>query len=287
MILPFTLLALAVCTAWLDPLRLGSFRLAPWAVLFSAAIIAGLMAGLLDWQAPIALGALVLTAYLTGRDDAGKRQAFCFGIMTALLALALALHAVPGFHNPVLTAGTRFTSDAVPFTQYANFDKGAVGLILLVFLCRRSRSWASLRASFKRMLPVAAVTVVMVMGMALAADHVAFAPKLLPYLPIFLVVNLFFTCVAEEAFFRGFLQEKLMGQSVKSGLRAAVAVILSALLFGLAHAGGGPVLVVLATLAGLGYAIAYARTRRIEAPILAHFGLNVVHFVLFTYPALA
>jgi membrane protease YdiL (CAAX protease family) len=60
----------------------------------------------------------------------------------------------------------------------------------------------------------------------------------------------------------------------------------STVLFGLAHARGGPGLVVLAALAGLGYAAAYLRSGRIEGAILTHFALNAVHFVAFTYPAL-
>jgi membrane protease YdiL (CAAX protease family) len=57
-------------------------------------------------------------------------------------------------------------------------------------------------------------------------------------------------------------------------------------LFGLAHAHGGPALVVLATFAGIGYGAAYQRSGRIEAAILAHFALNAAHFLMFTYPAL-
>jgi len=39
--------------------------------------------------------------------------------------------------------------------------------------------------------------------------------------------------------------------------------------------------------AGIGYGWAYRRTGRIEASILTHFSLNSLHFLLFTYPALA
>ena len=39
--------------------------------------------------------------------------------------------------------------------------------------------------------------------------------------------------------------------------------------------------------AGLGYALAYQSTQRIEAPVLVHFALNAVHFIAFTYPYLA
>jgi hypothetical protein len=65
-----------------------------------------------------------------------------------------------------------------------------------------------------------------------------------------------------------------------------VAVAASALLFGAAHGAGGALYAALATVAGLGYALAYATTRRVEAAVLTHFIVNAVHFLGFTYPHL-
>ena len=59
------------------------------------------------------------------------------------------------------------------------------------------------------------------------------------------------------------------------------------MLFGVAHLAGGAVYVALAAVAGIGYGWIYASTRSIAAAILAHAGLNTVHFLLFSYPALA
>jgi hypothetical protein len=61
-------------------------------------------------------------------------------------------------------------------------------------------------------------------------------------------------------------------------------IAVTSVLFGLVHFAGGPLLIGAATLAGVGYGIAYARTRRIEAAVLAHFSLNAIHFLGFTYP---
>ena len=62
---------------------------------------------------------------------------------------------------------------------------------------------------------------------------------------------------------------------------------LSASLFGLAHLAGGWQYVVVASLAGAGYAVVFQRTARLEMAILTHFAINATHFLLFTYPALA
>ena len=64
-----------------------------------------------------------------------------------------------------------------------------------------------------------------------------------------------------------------------------LAVAVSTVLFGLAHAAGGLGYVFLAGIAGLGYSAVYSVTRRIEAPILVHFLLNATHFIAFTYPS--
>ncbi|MCI5120133.1 MAG: CPBP family intramembrane metalloprotease [Candidatus Electrothrix sp. AUS4] len=53
------------------------------------------------------------------------------------------------------------------------------------------------------------------------------------------------------------------------------------------HYAGGVTYIVLATVAGLGYGWTYLRTEQLEASILTHFLLNCIHFVFFTYPALA
>ena len=53
------------------------------------------------------------------------------------------------------------------------------------------------------------------------------------------------------------------------------------------HLAGGWRYAALAAIAGLGYGWAMRRTGRLEAAVLTHFGLNLVHLLLFSYPALA
>jgi membrane protease YdiL (CAAX protease family) len=88
--------------------------------------------------------------------------------------------------------------------------------------------------------------------------------------------------VSEEALFRGLLQTRLVDAAAQHGWPAYPAILLTAFVFGLAHVAGGPELVLLATLAGVGYGYAYHATRRIEAAILCHFIVNAGHFLLFT-----
>ena len=90
---------------------------------------------------------------------------------------------------------------------------------------------------------IAAVTLFAVFASALLIGYVKFDFKLVPYTGLFLATNLLSACVTEEAFFRGFLQERLT-QFFAQALLLPIpgAYPLSALLFGVAHGHGGPVL---------------------------------------------
>jgi hypothetical protein len=195
MLITFGLLGLSICAAWLRPVRIGErLSLPPWLLPFVGAVVAGLVEAYLTWPALIALGAFGLVTCMTSRPAASRLQRILLGSLTALLALALALHLLPGFHNPLLVANIKFSPDAIPFTQYANFDKAAVGLILLAFLANRARSLAEWSAMLGRIFPVALLTITVVIGAAVLAGYTRPDPKLSGYTPVFLLTNLLF-CV--------------------------------------------------------------------------------------------
>lgn len=277
--LTYYFLGLAVIAVWLPPFRSGErVSIPPWTLLYGAAVACGLWQGFIDWRALFSITALVLAAVAACRLSGALRIAAT--VVAALLALALAMHLLPGFANPKLLDAVRLSAGAAPFTLYLNFDKASAGLLLLATFAPRLRRGDRIAALVGIVSAGAALTTAITMGVAVALGVTAVDPKW-PGAGIalgFLAVNLLFTCVTEEAFFRGLLQERLP---------AAVAMLVSALLFGLAHLPGGLAMAGLATLAGLGYAFVYQRTRRIEAAIATHFILNAVHFFFFAYPALS
>lgn len=280
----FLFLALALCSVWAPPLPLGRRSMPLWLLFFVMAMAWGLVGGVLD---PVAISALVVlggAAYACVNAPRAWLRGI-YGVLTGVLALALAMHKLPGFSNPLLLDHVVLSEGAAPFTLYANFDKGAVGLVLLALLCKRVNSWAELRAVLRRTAPVLLLTVAATLGIALALGVVGIDAKLPQHALLFISVNLLFTVVAEEAFFRGFVQARLACLLARFNWGAWLAIVLSALLFGAAHLGGGVRYGILAAIAGLGYAWAYQRTQRIEAAILVHIALNAVHFIGFTYPA--
>jgi len=285
MALTFILLGLSICAAWIPYVALGhGLSIQPWALLLAAAMASGLAYGVLGWTALIALMLLIAASVLSQRLNS-RTSRTAFTVIAALIALALALHWVPGFNNPMIVEGVRLTEAALPFTQYANFDKGAAGLVLLAFFCHRITSVQEWRRLAAPTLLATGLTALAAMACALSTGYVDFDPKLPTFAPTFLAVNLLFTCVAEEAFFRGLLQERLARALASRWQWLAIAV--SSVLFGLAHFAGGMLHVALATIAGLGYALVYGATRRIESAVLTHFAVNAIHFFGFTYPHLA
>jgi membrane protease YdiL (CAAX protease family) len=251
--------------------------------LLGAGYLLALANGLLDWRAGIPLVLLLAAAYAVAPRRT-QTWRIAGHIVFVALALGLGFHLLPGFHNPQVIGPVRLTLDAVPFTMYLNLDKPLAGFWLLLVwpvlpLHRGKWSWV-------RGLSIGLATAVVCLGLALALGEVAFAPKWPAIAWLWALNNLLLVCLTEEALFRGYLQEELTRRFAELRGGEAVAIALAAALFGLAHMAGGLGYVLVAGLAGVGYGIAY-RYGGLQASVLAHFGLNLVHFSLFTYPMLA
>lgn len=280
----FVLLGLAICFVWLPDFAAGRWSIPAWAPPFLIALLLALRTGVVEWPGLVGIVVLITCARLSLVTSAPWRGAFTFVVVA--LCLLFALHLFPGFNSPKLFDAIRLSEDAGPYTQYLNFDKGTAGLIALWAYSARATSLHELGRVLRVLLPIALGNTVVVMALGVALGYAHLDIKVPGIAATFLVTNLLFTCVPEEAFFRGFIQERLMRLAGERPLARWLPVLISALLFGLAHA-ANVTFVVLATVAGLGYSIAYAATRRIEAAVLAHFAVNATQFLGFTYPYLA
>lgn len=287
MCLTFLLLAAAVFSVWLPRLRLSAASeegVALWPMLLTAATATGIAEGFVQWHGAAVIAIMVALAALSRRVLDRRVRVVSTGVVM-ILALALALHTVPGFNNPTLVAGTRLSPNTSPYTLWLSFDKASAGLVLLAFYsprCATRAHWLVVLRSTAVVLPVTALAV---FGVAAMIGYVSWAPKLPEFTLGFLGANLLFTCVAEEAFFRGMVQRWIAAHG-RGNWHMRATIVLSAAMFAAAHAAGGPLLVAFAALAGLGYALAFEFSERIEAAILTHFGINTLHFLLFTYPSI-
>jgi len=270
---------LATACAWLQPAR--------WRVHLPALIAFGYTAATLDlqltWEALAIVGVL-----LTAAGAVQPRMPLYLQVPGHLLyigvAIALSTHQLPGFQNPAALYAVRTTPDAAPFTLFLNLDKPLIGFWVVLTL-----PWITSRRFWRQVFPAAGAALLLAiplcMTLALALGIVHWAPKLPPYALLWTLNNLLLVCVAEEAFFRAYVQGGLSrllgnGKTVRFG-----ALFVSAVLFGAAHYAGGWRWMLLAAVAGAAYGWAYQRGG-LRAAVLTHFGLNAVHFFFFTYPGL-
>ncbi|WP_168209793.1 CPBP family intramembrane glutamic endopeptidase [Chromobacterium paludis] len=262
----FALLALGLLSA--------SLRHQPpaWIALSASAVVA-LAAGVLQ---PLGV---VFAAAAVGLTLAQLRapRAELTVVWIALL-LALAVHALPGFDNPLLWQG-KASVDSAPYRLFWSYDKGLAGLLLLLGLSasplpERRLGWPAAA--------VGALALLFVLGIAAATGIIGFAPKWPAWLLPWLLANCFLTSLVEEAFFRGGVQRWLELRT-----EPFAALLAASLLFGLAHLAGGWAWMALATLAGIGYGLVYAARRQLWLAVLAHLAFNTLHLLLFTYPKLA
>jgi membrane protease YdiL (CAAX protease family) len=282
-ILPtFACLALAVLLLWVPAPAIRNQRGWAWCPGLALACAVALADGLLDWRAPLWI--LLYVGLACGARTASRaRVRVPLLVLTGAAAFLFALHAFPGFSNPVVVSSIRFSAGAPPYILRLNVDTAVAGIVLMGVFCERIAAPADWRAMLWRVWPVALSTPVVVLGLGCLLGFVRPDLKWTPYSAWFLASNLLVTCVTEEAFFRGFVLERMARW--RGG--PMLATVLSSLLFGLAHARGGMLLVLLATIAGALYAAAYRRSGRIEGAILTHFALNALHFLAFSYPSLA
>lgn len=190
--------------------------------------------------------------------------------------LALAAHALPGFTPLLLSEPRPISADAAPYVVRLHWDKLLPGATLLAWWWRRPRPPAA------RPLPAwgcALATLLAAPALALALGVVAWQPKWPTELLVWLAVNLGVTVLAEELLFRGLLQGALVAR-----LGAARGIGLGAALFGLAHAPFSLPFALVAGVAGLGYGWVLQLSGRLYAAVLLHGAVNLLHFLLLSYP---
>lgn len=258
----------------------------PWTCLALLSLGYGLALtyGRVGWLALLSVALLIIAGF------AARQTHLHFGrhlghALFVFMALALAMHWLPGFYNGRGIHSQRFTDDAVRFSMYLNLDKPLIGFWLLL-VCPWIVRRRSLRISVYATALGLTFSTLLALGGALWLGVIAWAPKWPDQAWLWLLNNLLLVTLVEEALFRGYIQGGLSRQFKHLRYGELWALLLASLLFGLAHIGAGWHWVLLASLAGVGYGLAY-RFGGLGAAIATHVGLNLVHFGLFTYPMLA
>ncbi|MGH8602922.1 MAG: CPBP family glutamic-type intramembrane protease [Gammaproteobacteria bacterium] len=110
-----------------------------------------------------------------------------------------------------------------------------IGLFILGFFYRLLGSKPDWRRILRPSILWLLITATIILGIAYATHYVRFDPKVPDLFPLWAWSNLFVTVVSEEALFPGLVQQRLAQAFAKIKLGSVIAVIIAAILFGLAH----------------------------------------------------
>ncbi|MDF2075953.1 CPBP family intramembrane metalloprotease [Pseudomonas mendocina] len=208
----------------------------------------------------------------------GERRlpAWLWQTLVLVAGIALAAHLLPGFSPWTLWQPRQISPDAPPYALRLSWDKLLLGTALLAWWLGQSRRPViSLKLAWLACL----ATLPLIPVLAMALGLVAWQPKWPQGVLLWLAVNLGAAVLAEELLFRGVLQPVLVKR-----LGSWPGLLLTAGLFGVAHLPFSTLFAMVAALAGLGYGLAFHYSGRISLAIALHAAVNLVHFLLLSYP---
>lgn len=277
----FFAFAMSIISLWVrkTPWLWGSFLLIAYILAFDAQIA--------HWISLIPVFILFICHYFLKSDIQKSARFLFFGVAT-LVSLALAFHFMPGFNNWQLASNLQLSPGAYPYSLWFNFDKPFIGIFVLALSIPLISSREHLIKVLKMSIPLSIVGILIMMGISLYFGLVKWDPKIPVITFLWLIDNLIFVSIPEEAFFRGFIQRELYNWFGKQGLAGIGSIFVTSIFFALLHliwVANLPFLC-LVFIASVIYGAIYQWTKAIEGSILCHFGLNAIHFFFFTYPAL-
>ncbi len=211
-----------------------------------------------------------------------------WALFLAIIALSflLLLHQIPGFNNWKIFHQAAH-SHVGAYTLYFNYDKPFVGFFVLAINHPLIDSRAKLARVSLRALPLTLLTAALLLFLSYKLKLIAFDYKLVCFLPLWIIANLFFVALTEEAFFRGFFQAQLQ-HLIRRPFAPLLSLFLVSTVFALSHLLFIPIkeYILVVWVASLCYGTIYHFTKSIEASAIAHFCVNLIHILFFTYPVL-
>lgn len=199
---------------------------------------------------------------------------FCRVVLLALLAgLGFVNNFLPGF-NPLI-----FLSD---YNLIIHFNIILTGLIILGLNTKPIKTIKEIKQALKSTWFLLILGPVVIFSIGLFTKTLFWKPSIPNENLIFwLMVQILFLSVAQEAVFRGYIQ-KYLTESFKPWIGGTtIAISISACLFGLSFYQQGSEIVAFATICAVLYGYIYALSERIELAILSNFIMNIAIIFLF------
>ena len=249
--------------------------------LLITSLIMAITAGKLSLSA-FAIVILVLSGiYFSNKKNAIPRPLLI--IFVLVWCVALFHHWLPGFNNFHVLKNVQAKPLSIPFNMYLNLDKPLIFFSLFLVYPNLLGQCSKFKIRPVNYYGIACALLLLAMLLPAASILGKISPdfSLPSWWWLFAFNNLVFTCVVEEALFRGYIQQNL---SRRFGF--FVSIILTSMLFGVEHVHYGSLFVFFASLAGLGYGIVFHFSRRLWATVLTHFLFNFSWLLFYTYPML-
>lgn len=190
-------------------------------------------------------------------------------------------HIFPGVNNVLISKNILIGKTGIHWNLYVNYDKSLISFLALT----KINSYQKRKViNYKYSIVAIFFSIISIFVLSLKTNFIKYDFKIDSILLLWSINNLFMVCVAEEIFFRYFLYNAFVKLKFFNKYRILFGLLLSSLFFSLFHYSGGIIYISLAFLAGIIYCLLYILSGKLEASILGHFILNLIHFIFFSYP---
>ena len=276
--LAYFLLSLAILSLWCNR------KIWIWGPLFILSYTCAYYGSIATIKALIPIGILLISILSLTQKMPPLVRLFIL-LFTIILSLALFTHFSLGFTNLEFVHHWQKSATSSPMNLYLNFDKGAAALLILAFLVpliKTRKEWQILLFSA---IPWALLSCCVLLGLAYLMQLIRFEPKIPTIALFWLLRQIFFVVIPEEALFRGLIQKELT-KSFPHSAAAPLALIITSLIYATIHLLMIPSLsfFVITFAAAILYGSIYQMTNKIESAIFTHLMVNLIHFFFFTYP---
>lgn len=220
--------------------------------------------------------AIVVTGLLLYRYRHINGVAIGIELLMLFIVINLLSHFVPGFNEVNIVSHARTGEMGGEYSLSYNFDKALIPFVLLAVMPSlfTNRPLRHPRRCYWFLL---ATSVPILLLMITACGSLKVDIYVPPWIEHFMLDNLFFICLAEEALYRGYLQRRLsLFLGTEAGLLASAAI------YGLSHLAEGGVMVIIASILGIILGLAWMWSGRLWVPTLFHFVFNLLQLLFFT-----
>jgi len=200
----------------------------------------------------------------------------------AVYLLLMGMRLLPGFPIIVFVEPIALGRSNFPVDLHYDLSKPIAGLLAFALIAERCTGYRDVWKCFTQVSNWFIPTLVVLVCAVILG--VPFDAKFVWWTPLFILSNIIFSVIPEEAFFRGFLQQPLQKKFGKTIWILPVVGILFAAVHSVPPHVTAWKFYILFGLAGSAYAWSFQRTSKTETAIFTHTAVNAFHFLFLTYP---